>query len=133
MSETFTPPSTPRQAYLPETFTPREVTRLVDRHLNVPGAHVANFVADVEAMLREGQFYGLDDRDFRFLTHALTCSIRPADTPEGSVVSMSGRQWGRFIGARRVFLHAKRQPSNVIAHLRSKHLAAPSSDIETNP
>ncbi|MFC6788268.1 hypothetical protein ACFQE0_00645 [Methylobacterium komagatae] len=81
--------------------------------------NVANFIGDVEDMLIDGVFYGLTPRDLRALAHYHRAAIRPADNPEGGVVSLSGRQWGTFVGIRRTYLAARRNPANLSAMLRA--------------
>lgn len=98
MSEgaTITAPECPAEERLP-----RSVTRLIDRDQHREGCHVANFIADAEAMLAQGEFFGLTDRDFRPLRHVLATGIKPALNVEGAEVLMNNRQWGNFVGMRR--------------------------------
>ncbi|MGC5778332.1 hypothetical protein [Methylobacterium sp. NFXW15] len=86
--------------------------------------NVANFIGDVEDMLVDGAFYGLDQRDLRALAHYHRAAIRPADNLEGGVVSLSGRQWGAFVGIRRNYLAARRDPANLTAMLLAKRAAS---------
>jgi len=112
------------RSYPRETYEPREVTRQVDRRLHQAGMNVANFIGDVEDMLIDGAFYGLKERELRALAHFHRAAVRPADNPEGKVVSLSGRQWGAFIGIRRTYLAARRDPENLAAMLRAKRAAS---------
>lgn len=89
---------------------------------------MANFLGDVEAMLMDGQFYGLNPRDFRALGHFHRTAIRPADNAEGAVVSLSGRQWGAFVGIRRAYQVARRNPNNLIAALRAARTIPQTTD-----
>ncbi|WP_128755036.1 hypothetical protein [Methylobacterium sp. GXF4] len=92
---------------------------------------MANFLGDLEAMLIDGQFYSLSPRDLRALGHFHRTAIRPADNAEGAVVSLSGRQWGSFVGIRRTYQVARRDPTNLIAFLRATRATTQTTD-ETN-
>ena len=104
----------------PEIYETREVSRQVDVQHHQHGLNVANFMGDVEDMLMDGVFYGLSPRDLRALAHFHRAAIRSADNDEGGVVSLSGRQWGAFVGIRRTYLTARRNPANLTAMLRAK-------------
>lgn len=110
-----------------EERLPRAVTRLIDRDQHREGHHVANFIADAEAMLSKGEFFGLTDRDFRLLRHVLATGIKPALNVEGAEVLMNNRQWGNFVGMRRTYLRAYRDPSNLMAMLKTRFRVASSS------
>ncbi|UHC16314.1 hypothetical protein LRS73_28335 [Methylobacterium currus] len=99
----------------------------------------------MEEMLADGEFYGLDPRDFLFLAHVYRACIRPDKRSlEGAVVSLSDRQWSSFVGIRRKFLWHRRNPANLINLLRARrarnetmiteevltHFAIPASIIE---
>lgn len=86
--------------------------------------NVANFIGDVEDMLMNGAFFGLSPRDLRALAHFHRAAIRPADNHEGGVVSLSGRQWGAFVGIRRTYLAARRDPANLTAMLLAKRASS---------
>lgn len=129
MSEeaTVTPPERPVEERLP-----RAVTRLIDRHQHREGHHVANFIGDAEVMLSHGEFFGLTERDFRLLRHVLATGIKPASNDEGAAVLMTHRQWGRFVGMRRCYLRAYRDPSKLMAMLKTNFRVAPSSQTHSS-
>jgi hypothetical protein len=84
----------------------RKITRLVRPWLHVQGHHGSNLKGDLEEMLAESI---LDERDTRILTHMLKCCVRIDETqPDGLTVSMSGKQFSRFIGIRRKFIEERR-------------------------
>ena len=108
-----------RRDYAPETLEPREVSRLIDRRVHVISDSVANFMGDLADMLTDGEFYNLNPHDIRLLSHLYRAGVRTTDTSGGPVVLLSGRQWGGFVGIRRKYLEARRQPANLVNHLRA--------------
>ncbi|GJE81241.1 hypothetical protein [Methylorubrum thiocyanatum] len=129
MSEgaTITAPECPVEERLP-----RAVTRLIDRDQHREGHHVANFIGDAEVMLSHGEFFGLTERDFRLLRHVLATGIKPASNDEGAEVLMNNRQWGNFVGMRRTYLRAYRDPSNLMAMLKTRFRVASSSQTHSS-
>ncbi|MEN3208580.1 hypothetical protein PUR23_00850 [Methylorubrum populi] len=117
---------------LVEERLPRSVTRLIDRDQHREGCHVANFIADAEAMMSHGEFFGLTERDFRLLRHVLATGIKPVSNDEGAEVLMTHRQWGRFVGMRRSYLRAYRAPSKLIAMLKTNFRVSPSSQTHSS-
>jgi hypothetical protein len=115
-----------------EERLPRAVTRLIDRDQHREGCHVANFIADAEAMLAQGDFFGLTDRDFRLLRHVLATGIKPALNVEGAEVLMNHRQWGNFVGMRRTYLRAYRDPANLLSMLKTRFRVASSSQTHSS-
>lgn len=110
--------------YGPEIFELREVSRLVDRREHVDGDNVANFMGDLADMLADGEYYDLSPRDIRLLAHLYRAGVRPCDLLGRSIVALSSRQWGGFVGIRRKYLHARRDPSKLTAHLRATRATA---------
>lgn len=108
-----------RRFHEPETFSPREVHRLIEPALDREGRNVSNFTGDVKAMLTMGEHFGLDERDLRFLTHCLRAGIRIAANEEGAEVSLSDRQWRIFLSIRSRFRRYYRNPRCLIAYLKS--------------
>jgi hypothetical protein len=111
-----------------EERLPRAISRLLDRSQHREGYHVANFLGEVEDMVSDGRFYGLNDRDIRTLTHVLATGIKPALNVEGAEVLMTPRQWGAFVGIRRTYLHERRNPANLIAALKTRFRVTSSAD-----